>query len=96
MKIPGFEAEASIYRSSNTYRNASYSGAEVGRGVAPQLREVCTGCVWNTYDFPTPTCAKLCREIPRPGQPLPQEYPVECDPSECPARNCCPPGCVNC
>jgi len=96
MRSPGFTAESSICRTGQTYRAAFSTNAGATDGVLPQLREVCTKCVWNTFDFNVPTCAKLCRRPAPPGQPQPEEFPVECDPSECPPRNCCPPGCVQC
>jgi len=97
MTTPGFTAQTSLYRSERTYRQRFSSLANAPVGVLPQRRPVCTECIWDTYDYNgVPTCAKLCRYPAPPGQPQPQEFPVECDPSECPARNCCPPGCVQC
>ena len=96
MNLPGFTAEASIYRSRRFYRQAPSPQITHVGGLMPQRRPVCTECVWDTYDYGTPTCAKLCRYPALPGQPQPEEFPVECDPSECPSRNCCPPGCVQC
>ena len=96
MRVPEFTAESSIYRTRRTYRAAFSTNAGATGRVLPQLPIVCTECVWDTYDYGVPTCAKLCRRIARPGGPQPQEFPVECDPGECPPRNCCPPGCVQC
>ena len=97
MRVPGFTAESSIYPTAQTYRAAFSTFVEGAGRVLPQARPfVCTECVWNTFDFGVPTCAKLCRHVAPPGGPQPEEFPVECDPSECPPRNCCPPGCVQC
>ena len=111
MNMPYFTAEASLYKSVVHYKlngNVRFqsdastfvsSSAGIKGGVLPQFRLACTRCVWNTFDFPVPTCAKLCRVPTPPGQPQPMEFPVECDPSECPPRppsNCCPQGCVHC
>jgi hypothetical protein len=90
MALLGFTAEISIYKTSSHYRSFFSTTSGASGGVFPQY-PVCTDCVWNTYDYPVPTCAKLCIDAPRQ-----LEYPVECDPSECPPRNCCPPGCVTC
>jgi hypothetical protein len=90
MNMPGFAAEASIYSASRPYRSLLPGTSGTGRGILPQF-PVCSKCVWNTYDYPVPTCAKLCVDALRH-----LEYPVECDPSQCPPRNCCPPGCVQC
>jgi len=96
MNLPGFTADASIYRSGRIYRPGSATPTANVSGLLPQLRPVCTKCIWDTFDYGVPTCAKLCRYPAPPGHPQPEEFPVECDPSECPSRNCCPAGCVQC
>src|SRR5215469_6972538 len=82
MTTPGFTAQSSLYRSGRTYRQGLSSPAETAGGVFPQRGKlVCTNCVWDTYDYNgVPTCAKLCRYSAPPGQPQPEEFPVECDP----------------
>lgn len=96
MRMPGFTAETSIHRSGRIYRNVSATRTTIGGGLLPQLRPICTKCIWDTYDYGVPTCAKLCRYPAPPGHPQPEEFPVECDPGECPTRNCGPTGCVQC
>jgi ribosomal protein L37E len=57
--------------------------AAAGAGATTEaLTARCGPCGWDTYDYNTPTCAKLCLP-PRTGKPFPQEYPVKCWPSDC-------------
>ena len=100
MNTPKFTAEASLYLSNRPYASLAFTFG-TGSVVAPLhqanlARPVCEPtCGCNTYDYPVPTCAKLCIDHPR-GDP----YAVECDPSECnppcQGQNCCSPGCVQC
>jgi hypothetical protein len=98
MYMPGYTAEASLYRTSSAYRATYQPGFGGSAGLIPQGPVVCTECFWDTYDYNVPTCAKLCRRTAPPGQPQPMEYPVPCPESACtpPPPNCCPPGCVQC
>lgn len=93
MQIPGFTAEAALYEKSANYRT-SRTHIQAGGAVELALATVCEPtCGCNIFDFPVPTCARLCID-----HPFDIPYAVECDPSECtpPCQNCCPPGCVTC
>jgi hypothetical protein len=69
MYMPGYTAEASLYRTSSAYR-ATYQPGFGGRaGLIPQGPVVCTECFWDTYDYNVPTCAKLCRRTAPPDSP---------------------------
>jgi hypothetical protein len=97
MSMPGFSAEASIGGSRGTYRVGLTSGTETRGSVLLQILHpiYCGPCVWDVYDFGVPTCAKICKTY----DPTLQKYVEtveQCDPSQCPSSNCCPPGCVQC
>ena len=79
MNLPGFAAEASLYKTSIQYGLANkWASAAEMHGVYP-ARRVCGSCVCDTYDFGVPgTCAKLC--VDGPDQ---EPYPVLCDASAC-------------
>ena len=61
MNLPGFTAEDSIYHTGRSYRQLSGTRTTSAGRLLPQLRPVCTKCIWDTYDYGVPTCAKLCR-----------------------------------
>jgi hypothetical protein len=96
MSIPGFTEEASVYQSSGRY-TAVFGAHDSGRVLSqlittPVKYPLCQDCIWDTFDYPTPTCAQLCIDGPISQGNLP--YPVECDPSQCPQRcfRCLPRG----
>ena len=81
LRIPGFNAEASLYDSPAAYRSTGgsrfvrsgtqTSGTHIVRPAAPYF---CGDCTCNTYDFGEPgTCARLCIDTIH-GEP----YAVQC------------------
>jgi hypothetical protein len=91
MKIPGFAAEASLYKKGMQYGTAIGLRSAAGMdGVFPAARQ-CTECFCDVYDFGLPgTCAKLCR-----NSPTGLEFPVICPPSNC-NPPCDKPTCGSC
>lgn len=80
MTIPGFTAEASLYKTIRQYTLAvEWSSAAYLHSVHPARYPVCGSCGCDTYDFGVPgTCAKICID-----RPFGDAYPIECDPSQC-------------
>ncbi len=80
MNIPGFMAEASLYRRSMRYSLAT-KGTRTNEmwGVYPAKILCEETCTCDTYDFGVPgLCAKLCFD-----SPYGEAYPMLCDPSKC-------------
>jgi len=77
MNMPGYSAGASLYLSSRLYAGSGHARGSI-EVIVPAYMVCEPTCGCNIYDFPEPTCAKLCIDRPR-GEP----FAVECDPSEC-------------
>ena len=83
MNIPGFAADASLYKTSMRYCLATEWASAAGMHVVHPAQEphtVCEkSCICDTYDYGVPgSCAKLCIDLPHGDA-----YPVPCFPSEC-------------
>ena len=80
MNIPGFAADASLYKTSMRYCLATEWASAAGMHVVQPAQRACEeSCGCDTYDYGVPgRCARLCVD-----HPLGEPYPVECHPSEC-------------
>jgi hypothetical protein len=65
MTLPGFQASASLYKTTNVYRAGAYQGGNATRGASPQFR-------W--YPGPIPGPLPIAPPVwPQPQCPLPWE-----------------------
>ena len=80
MNMPGFVADASLYRPGMHYRFATkWASAVRSSGVVFPARPICGECFCDTTDFGVPgSCTKFCFD-----PPTGDNFPVPCRDSEC-------------
>ena len=100
-KMPGFAAEASLYRTAGIYvLESTRTGKSVSRVVLQQIKG-CTPCENGQktccFGYDPETGGPICKEVsctpPPPPPPRPNCGTHSCPPGHpCCARGCCPPG----